>query len=238
MPPTNGLTSAAAALRYWERRQEVASNNLANVSTDGFKAERVFARMLGDAMPAAQTATDARGGALRETRNPLDVALAGDGFFVVDTPNGERFTRGGSFRLDAERRLVDASGHPVLGEAGPDGAAGPVVVPQGVAVAVDREGALSVDGKAVARLRVERAAPGARLAHEGGTLLVPDGTRQPVPAAERAVRQGFLEESNVSAVGALVDMIAVQRAYASVQKAVTTLDAVRATAASELGKPV
>jgi flagellar basal-body rod protein FlgF len=238
MPRTNGLTAAASALRYWERRQEVASNNLANVTTTGFKGERVFGQMFGDAMTAAQTSTDLRAGTLHETHNPLDVALTGDGFLVVDTPNGERFTRGGSLQLDAERRLVDAGGRPVLGEPGPDGqGGGPIVIPQG-AVAIDRAGEITVDGKPVARLRVERGGPGAALAHEGGTLFVPDANRRPVAAAERDVRQGAVEESNVSPVGALVDMIAVQRAYASVQKAVTTLDSVRGTAVTDLGRPV
>jgi flagellar basal-body rod protein FlgF len=236
MPRTNGLTAAASALRYWERRQEVASNNLANVSTDGFKGERVFGQMLGDATTVARAATDLRTGTLRTTGNPLDLGLAGDGFFVVQTPAGERYTRGGSFQLDADRRLVDAQGNAVLGTTG-DGASGPIVLPSG-AVTVDAAGAVSVDGKAVATLRLERTAPGAQLAHEGGTLFVPDGSGQPVAAADRRVRQGSLEESNVSPIGSLVDMIAVQRAYASVQKAVTTLDAVRGTAVTDLGKPV
>src|SRR5205085_4652182 len=95
-PMPNGLSSAASALRYWERRQEIATNNLANTSTDGFKGERVFAKMLGDALPVAQTATDLRAGTLRQTGNPLDLAIPGQGFFVVDTPNGQRFTRGGA----------------------------------------------------------------------------------------------------------------------------------------------
>ena len=76
------------------------------------------------------------------------------------------------------------------------------------------------------------------MAHAGGARFVPDATRRPLGDADRRVRQGALEESNVSPVAALVDMIAVQRAYAGVQKAVTVMDAVRGTAASELGKPV
>ena len=233
MPRTTGLTSAAAALRYYERRQEIAANNLANVSTDGFKGEKAFARMLGDATPTVQAATDLRAGTLRETRNPLDVALgSADGFLVVATPTGERFTRGGALRLDQDRQLVDAAGHAVLGERGP------VVLPAGAQVALGADGTLSVDGRPVDRLRVERQAPGAQLAHEGGTLFVPDAGRQPVAPAERQLRQGFVEESNVGTIGALVDMIAVQRAYGSVQKAITTLDAVRGTAATDLGRPV
>jgi flagellar basal-body rod protein FlgF len=227
----NGLSSAASALRYWERRQEIASNNLANASTDGFKAERVFAKMLGDATPVAMTSTDTQAGSVRQTGNPLDVAIKGDGFLVVDTPNGERFSRGGSLQVDTQRRLVDGSGHAVLG------AKGPITLPEGD-IAIDAKGAITVDGKAVDTLRMERAGDAKSLAHEGGTLLVPDAGRQTVPDAERSVTQGFVEESNVSTVSSMVDMIAVQRAYASVQKAVTTMDSVRGTAANELGKPV
>jgi flagellar basal-body rod protein FlgF len=235
MPPVNGLTSAAASLRYWERRSEITAHNLANASTDGFKAERVFARLLGAAgegLPTAQTATDLKGGTLRTTQNALDVALEGDGFLVVDSPAGERFTRGGSLRLDADRRLVDAGGRAVLGEKGP------IVVPAGASLTIAEDGAVSANGRPLDRLRVERAGAGATLAHEGGTLFVPDAGRQPVAAAERRVHQGAIEESNVNPVSAMVDMIAVQRAYASVQKAVTTLDAVRETATTQLGRPV
>jgi flagellar basal-body rod protein FlgF len=85
-------------MHYWERRQEVLANNLANANTDGFKAERVFARLMGDAMTAGDTRTDRTAGTLRQTHAPLDLALADDGFFVVETPDGERLTRGGSFR--------------------------------------------------------------------------------------------------------------------------------------------
>jgi flagellar basal body rod protein FlgG len=234
MPPTTGLTSAAASLRYWERRSEITAHNLANASTDGFKAERVFARLLGAAGEGgtvAQTATDFRAGTLRTTQNALDVAMANDGFLVVDTPAGERFTRGGSLRLDADRRLVDGGGRALLGEKGA------ITVPAGAQLTIAADGTVSADGRPLDRLRVERAGTGATLAHEGGTLFVPDAGRQPVAAAERDVRQGAIEESNVNPVSAMVDMIAVQRAYATVQKAVTTLDAVRETAVTQLGRP-
>lgn len=232
MPRPTGLTSAAAALRYYERRQETAAHNLANVSTDGFRGERAFATLMSDGVAAVRTATDARAGTLRETHNPLDLAIPGDGFFVVGTAAGERLTRAGSFRVDGDRRLVDAAGDPVLGDAGP------ITLPAGREVAVDADGTVRVDGRAAGRLRLERVAPGAQMAHEGGVRFVPDPSRAPIPAAERRVRQGYVEESNVAPVTALVDMIAVQRAYAHVQKAVTVMDEVRGTAAGELGKPV
>jgi flagellar hook-basal body protein len=115
----NGMTSAAAALRYWERRQEVASNNLANVSTEGFKGEKVFARMMDGALPEPDAVTDFAPGAVTSTGNPYDVAIDGKGFFVVQSPNGERLSRGGALHVDDKGYLVDASGHALLGDHGP-----------------------------------------------------------------------------------------------------------------------
>ena len=101
------MRSAAAALQMLERRQAVLSNNLANAATRGFKAETAFTRILGDAMATTDTALDLTAGTLTETHNKLDLAIEGDGFFVTQTPQGERFVRNGSFRLDADHQLVD-----------------------------------------------------------------------------------------------------------------------------------
>jgi flagellar basal body rod protein FlgG len=233
MPPTNGLTAAAGALRYWERRQEITAHNLANVATDGFKGEKAFARLLGDATPVAEARTDRSSGSFRPTGNPLDVAIGGDGFLVVRTAAGERLSRGGALRLDEQHRLVDVGGRPVLGEAGEV-----TLPPNATGVTIGADGRVTVDGRAVAQLRLERVAPNAQLVREGESLFVPDATRAPVPAGERRIRQASIEESNVSPIGAMVEMITVQRAYASIQKAVTTLDEIRGTAVSDLGRPV
>jgi flagellar basal-body rod protein FlgG len=229
---TNGMTSAAAALRHWERRQEVVANNLANASTTGFKAERVFAREVGDAIPVAQTVTDRRTGTIQSTGQPLDLALDDpDSFFVIQTPAGERLTRGGSFGIDPHGQVVDAHGNTLLTTEGP------LVLGPG-AVQIDATGTVTVDDRVTARLRVERVPHTVPLVHEGGTHFLPDPARQPVPPSERHVRQGALEDSNVNTIGSLVDLIDIQRAYASVQKAITTLDGARGTACNDIGRPV
>lgn len=229
--PINGFSSAAAALRYWERRQEVSANNLANSETHGFKAERVFGRMIDDLLPVADTVTDYGAGTLRPTGGALDLAMDGPGFFVVDTANGERYTRGGSFRLDNAGQVVDANGNALLGEGGP-------IVAAGADLQIDREGVVRADGAEVGRLRVVRHPEGARFAHEGANLFVPAGAEEPMDPNARTVRQGMLEESNVNTMNSMVDMISVQRAYASVQKAMVVMDEVRHTISNDIGKPI
>ena len=226
---TNGLASAAAALHYWERRQEVLSNNLANADTAGFKADRVFGRLL-DGVTVAGSATDHRAGQITRTGNALDVAIEGDGYFVVSTPRGERFSRGGALTLDAEGFIADQSGNRLLGAKGPIAAGGGAIV-------IDDTGAVSVNGQAIDRIRVEGNAPGERLAHDAGTLFVPPSTRLKLDPGTTRVVQGATEQSNVSTLGSMVDMIAVQRAYAATQKSIVVLDGIHGTIANELAKP-
>ncbi len=227
----NGMTSASASLQMLERRQQVLSNNLANASTRGFKAESPFARMMGNALATTDTVLDTSAGSLTQTGNPFDLAVAGDGYFVIQTPAGERFTRDGSFELNADRQLVDGRGNAVLGEDGP-------IVLRNGKVEIDDQGDVKVDGKSVARLRLETVADGARLEHEGGTQFVPDASRQSVAAGERRIRQGFVEESNVNTMLAMTDMIDVLHRFSNAQKTLTTLDSVRGIATTELAKPV
>jgi flagellar basal-body rod protein FlgF len=228
MPRLTGMDAAASALRYWERKQEVVANNLANVSTGAFKGQRVFARLLDGMQPAAESSTDLATGELRQTGSPLDVALEGDGFFVVSTALGERYTRGGSLRVDAEHRLVDSDARPLLG------VKGPIVVGDGP-IEIDHTGEVKQGGQTIDRLRIETAT-GADLTREGSSAFVPPAARKVVAPEGRTIKQGYLEDSNVNSMGALVDMVAVQRAYASVQKAIVQMDQVHETAI-RLGKP-
>ncbi len=229
MNPIDALVSGAAALQYWERRQQVVTNNLANVDTAGFKAERVFGQLLNDGTTVAAAGTDRSAGALTPTGNPLDMAMGNGDFFVVKTPRGERLSRGGACQLDTNGYLTDAAGHPLLG------ANGPIRV-LGGRVDIDSTGAVSADGQPVDRLRVESVPPGTPLQHDAGTLFVPPASATAVAPAQRDVRQGVIEASNVNTVSAMVDMISVQRAYAAVQKAVQTIDGVNDTISNALGK--
>jgi flagellar basal-body rod protein FlgF len=225
------MSSAAAALQMLERRQQVLTNNLANASTRGFKAETAFARMMGDALATTDTSLNLTQGTLTETHNALDLAIDGEGFFVTQTPAGERLVRSGSFHLDADRKLIDDHGNPVLGEDGP------ITLPPGVAE-IDKTGLVKVNGRAMQRLRMETVAAGTQLQHEGGTQFVPDPSRQAMAPERRNVRQGFVEESNVNPMSAMTEMLEVLHRYGAAQKTLSTIDAVRGIAVTDLAKPV
>jgi len=231
------MASGAAALRYWERRQEISSNNLANVSTDGFKGQKVFARMVEGALPTADAVTDFSAGSVHQTGNPYDVAVEGNNFLVVGTQHGERLSRGGSLHVSLNGELTDGEGNPLLGENGPIRVAADGKQQVGD-LTIGKTGIVKVDGTEVGRLRLEAVPPGASLERQGNGLFVPPAKRDRVAPDTVAVRQGALEDSNVSSISEMVDMIAIQRAYSAVQKAMSTIDTSRSIATSELGRPV
>jgi len=231
MPLLNGMNSAAHALKYWERKQEVVANNLANVSSNGFKAQRVFAKLLDGVLPAAETSSDLSTGTLRATGNPTDLAIDGQGFFVVSTPNGDRYTRGGSLRLDDKHHLVDADGRPLLGVKGP-------LKLLDAPIEIEGNGTVKQNGQIVDTLRIELAPKTGDLSREGESLWIPPATKQEMALKDRNVKQGYLEESNVNSMTALIDMVSVQRAYAAVQKSVIEMDRTNETVTTQLAKPL
>jgi len=231
MPNLNGMHSAASALRYYERKQEVVANNLANVSTNGFKAQRVFATLLDGIAPAAESGTDFTVGALRQTASPTDVAIDGKGFFVVSTPDGERYSRGGSLRLDEKHHLVDNDGRPLLGANGP-------ITLTDAPIEIGQKGEVKQNGQVIDTLRMEAAPKGTDVQREGETLWVPPANKEALKPADRNVKQGYLEESNVNSMSALIDMVSVQRAYASVQKTIIEMDHTNETVATQIAKPL
>lgn len=238
-PPS--LRAAGHALMYWQRRQEVNANNLANVETPGFRAQRVFSEVMRGGVPALGTVTDPRGGELRETGGPLDLALHGDGHFVVETPRGSKFVRSGSFTMDADGQVVDSNGHPLLGTNGP------LVLPPGP-VEIDASGVVRVAGERVDRLRIVAAPDVSRSESVSGGSTSPaaasfreDGTVDPsqledLPPESTRVRQGYLEGSNVNALGALIEMTTIQRSFEAVQTTVRTIDSMMETVSNRLGR--
>jgi len=174
--------------------------------------------------------TDLEPGALRDTGRPLDVALEGRGFFVVKTAHGERLSRGGSLRLDAKGVITDLTGNPVLGEQGP-------IVASGAKLEVHGDGTVVVDGAIAGRLRLETVDRPATLLKEGhGRYIIPAGGTRPIGDGEAIVRQGSVEEANMNPIQSLVDLVTIQRAYASNIEALHAMDSVLGAITTEVGR--
>lgn len=228
MDPVRGMLTAARTLSYYNRLQEVTTNNLANVSTAGFKGERLAAHRLSDvSQPIPVERTDLSQGALTATGRTLDLALEGEGFLVVETDAGERLIRGGSLRLDGAGRLVDGDGAPLLGKAGP-------IVVTGAVVEVRGDGTVLDDGLELDRLRVVAPAEDATLLKEAAGRFVVKGEVEDRP--DTLVRQGHLESANVDSITTMVALVEIQRAYAANITAVRTMDGVMSSITGELGR--
>lgn len=190
------------------RATEVLANNIANGDTPGFRAERsVFgAKLQPDRAPIVPgdrtvaysvdraTWRDTAPGGIAQTGNPLDVAIQGEGFFAVETPRGERFTRAGRFSLDQARQLVDTEGNPVLDTSGR-----PIAFAAGDSrIEISGDGTVRSENGVVGRLGVVRFGNAQALLAEGNRLFRTDQT--PEPVARPQLVQGAVEGSNVSPV--------------------------------------
>lgn len=228
--PLQGILNTARTLSFYTRKQEVTANNIANASSDAFKADRVLARTVpGSNAPVAVQDIDMRQGAVRDTARPLDVALEGPGFFTVNTPEGQRLTRGGSLRLDTEGRLTDEQGNPLLT------AEGPVVV-QGGAVEIHGDGTILVDGSNAGKLLIVDLNENGRLLKEGFGRYTAKGGVHPVDDGATHVRQGAIEDANLDSMLSMVDLVTIQRAFAANIDALKAMDSVLGAVTNEVGK--
>jgi flagellar basal-body rod protein FlgF len=205
------------------RATNVVANNIANADTPGFRAERpVFAqhlerhRMGTGAGPndrhvayALDRATwrDTAPGPISATGNPLDVAIQGEGFFAVETPRGERFTRGGRFLLDAQRRIADTEGNLLL-----DAGGRPLQIAAGDSrIEIQGDGTVRTESGVAGRIRVVRFEDPQDMKPEGSRLYASDDAPQ---AVERPnLVQGSVEGSNVNAIGEITRMTAELREF-------------------------
>ncbi len=198
------------------REMQIVANNIANAATTGYRAEGLvfseFVRRTGDG-PSLSMArgnipvTSRAQGPLGQTGGTFDFAIEGEGFFLVETPAGERLTRAGAFSLSANGDLVTADGFRVL-----DAGGAPVFVPPDIrAPGLAADGTLSGNGKPLAQLGLFRPAGDAALSRAGGNLFeAPAGVE---PVAGGRIVQGFLEGSNVEPMTQIARLIEVQRAY-------------------------
>ena len=201
------------------REMGVVANNIANSSTTGFRREGVvFSEYVAalDHDPSLSMAhasgrhVDLSQATLAQTGGTFDFAIQGEGFFLVETPQGERLTRAGSFTPSAEGELVTPDGFRLL-----DAGGAPIFVPPDTKVALARDGTLSANDEPVAQVGLWRPTDPLALRHQSGTLF-DGGALEPVEDGQ--ILQGMLEDSNVQPVSEIARMIEVQRAYELGQK--------------------
>jgi len=215
--------------------------DIANEATAGYKGERAgtlaverpsFGAILDSAVDTVSSApsVDFRPGVILPTGRDLDVALDGKGFFVVQTPAGPRYTRNGAFTRSADGTLVTLDNMPVLGQAGP------IKVGDGP-LTVRTDGTISVNRAAVGRLQVVDFADYANLAREDGGRFRAPAETPPVPQPNTSVRNGALEQSNVSVTQRMASLIEVSRSFEALQRGISLMsNDIDARAISELGR--
>ena len=198
------------------REMQLIANNIANASTAGFRREGVvfseYVRRLDDAPSLSMAHASARHvdltpGETEMTGAAFDFAIEGEGFFLVETPQGNRLTRAGIFTPSAEGELVNPDGHRLLDQGG-----APVFVPPDAGqVTLSSDGTLSAGDEPIARIGLWQPAADGDLQHEGGTLF--RTTQGEVPQDGGRMAQGRIEASNVNPMSELARMVEVQRAY-------------------------
>ena len=245
---SGGMYLAAAGAMVQQMRLEVLANNIANINTNGYKGEKTIFRVneettapeeepttdeiqpLSPYAPPFETRIDFSQGALRETGNTLDVAINGNGFFAVQTPEGVQYTRQGSFSLNEEGVLVTPDGFPVIGEGGE------ITLEEGN-VEIDLEGGIYVDGDEVGRLQLTDFADQNILQKVGnGRFMTTDQTVTGERPEDTTFSQGYLETANVNPIMAMTEMIETSRAFEAYQKVIQTVDEATSTSINNVGK--
>jgi flagellar basal-body rod protein FlgF len=204
---------------------QTITQNLANVNTCGYK--RILCDFISQADAAGgppgvalKTVHDFSQGAMQQTDRPLDLALQGQGFFVLETPQGQFYTRHGVFTTNAEGQIVDASGRGVAGESGP------LIIPKATplsSVSVGTDGTLAAGKNVLGKLKlVEFKTPEVLVALGEGAFQAPSNLA--ASAQKTTVHQGFQESSNVNVVNEMVGLITVSRLYEANAKAMHSRD--------------
>jgi len=220
------MTRAVQGGLRQEKQFELISNHLANAGTNGFKADILSF----DHMFKAKLTADLSQGPLVETGNKLDCAIDGKGFFKIQTAQGVRYTRDGNFSLSLDQTLVTKNGDEVMGDGGP-------ISITGRNIYIAQNGEVSSDGEIVGRIALVDFQASDKLQKTGESLFVYNGPPgdETIPV-ETTVRQGSLEQPNISTAREMVKMINTHRMYEAYQKMIQTFDEVDSKVILEVGK--
>ncbi len=219
----NTLYIAASRQTALRRQLEIVANNMANMNTGGFKADSgLFTEYLNGERRADRVSMvndmgikrDTSAGPLTDTGNPLDLAIEGDGYFMVQTEQGIAYTRAGSFRLNQDGEIVSGEGNPLVGlDQAPF-----VVPPEAGPIQISHDGVITAGDEQIGIIDLVRFDRQQEMKRLGGALLQTE--EAPLPVEEGKIHQGMLEGSNVQPIVEITRMIEIQRAYESTSRLV------------------
>ncbi|PWR19796.1 flagellar basal-body rod protein FlgF [Zavarzinia compransoris] len=239
----NALYVGLSQQMVLERQMDMVANNIANLNTTAYRAQRpVFQEYVMEAGPRKPVsfvldfgiARDTRAGVLTPTGNPFDIALNGEGFLSVQTPDGVRYTRNGHFTMDADGRLVTREGYALLDDGGAEITVNDTTLGTPV---ISADGTIAQGDTQIGRVGMVAFDNQQALRAVGDSLFeAGDGAAaQPAPETTRLV-QGMLEGSNVQPVVEMTRMIELQRRYQTMQNLLTSDNELQRTAIQRLGK--
>ncbi len=222
-----GFVSSLSGAKATEIQLDVIANNIANAQTTGFKqmslsfkSELDKNQSTNDEMSKAQapvregkTYVSNTQGAVTRTGNPFDLAIQGDGYFAVQTQDGPRYTRNGSFTLDKSGNLITSRGDMILSSSGP------MQIPEGKDIVIASDGQVSADQEVLGQIQVVAFDSSSNLKAEGGNYFSADGAA-PASNPQFSLAQGHLESSNVNIMENITRLIQVTRTYEALQKTV------------------
>jgi flagellar basal-body rod protein FlgF len=226
----SGIYTAFSGMQSKLDALDVLSNNLANLNTTGFKEEIAFFTFLNQSLEGSkgsenlneainqsiltQTALNVASGSLTPSGRDLDIAIEGNGFLAVDTPRGIRYTRNGSLHLNAQSLLATSEGFPIRGDNN-----SAISIGSGK-IEIGKDGAVSVDGAQVGRIKVVAFEDVSTLRKEGNSLFASRANPAAELPSDATIRSGYLEQSNVNAVSSIVQMVDLLRSFESIKKSV------------------
>lgn len=238
----NGIYIALSRQMALFRDMEATSNNIANVNTTGYKAEKLIfndylvrdSERLNSKMAFTRDPSsylDTREGNMKTTGNTFDLAISGPGYFQIETPLGARYTRAGNFAINGEGTLVTMEGHPVMS---PDG--GLIAVPDNVTdISINGAGEVTANGEELGVIGVFEFENQQELERVGSTMF--KSAQEPDPAVQSKVMQGVLETSNINGVSELVRVMQVSKSVASTAKYVEVMYDLQRKTSNTYGRP-
>jgi flagellar basal-body rod protein FlgG len=229
----SGLYTAYSGMKAQSDALDILANNLANLNTTGFKEERAFFSLLDDSLNSsdqpdtintainrsvlAQKALNSTEGSLAFTNGDLDVAIQGNGFLVINAPQGVRYTRNGNLHLNAHGVLTTSEGFPVLSTSG-----NPITLGPGKPH-ISEDGKVSLENAEVDSLKIVAFDNVSALQKEGSSLFVCREGQGSEKASSATVKAGYLEQSNVNPITSTVQMVEIMRHFEAIQKTVNLL---------------